>query len=115
MALAEIRADIREVRYVGIGNISAVIVSPSGTRNLVSHNGTVGHQVRRIQEFVYPWPEGAMLVLHSDGIATHWRIDAYPGLRIHDPALIAGVLWRDFARGRDDACIVVHADHRGAR
>jgi len=110
--IAEIYADTREVRYVGIGNIAATIVSPTGLRSLVSHNGTVGHQVRRIQEFVYPWPAGAMLVLLSDGIATHWRLDAYPGLRQHDPALVAGILWRDFTRDRDDVCIVVHADHR---
>lgn len=110
--IAEIYADSREVRYVGVGNISATIVAPTGVRNLVSHNGTVGHQARRIQEFVYPWPTGAMLVLLSDGIATHWRLETYPGLRQHDPALVAGVLWRDFTRGRDDACVVVHADHQ---
>ncbi len=30
-----------------------------------------------------------------------------PGLAQRDPALIAGVLYRDFGRGRDDATVVV--------
>ena len=57
----------REIRYAGIGNISGAIVSEQGMRSLVSHNGTVGHQIRKVQEFVYPWSHGALLVLHSDG------------------------------------------------
>ena len=36
--------------------------------------------VRKIQEFVYPWPPGALLVMHSDGLATHWKLEPYPGL-----------------------------------
>jgi hypothetical protein len=46
-------------------------------------------------------------VLHSDGITTHWRLDAYPGLEQRHPSLIAGVLYRDFTRGRDDTTVVV--------
>jgi hypothetical protein len=31
----------------------------------------------------------------------------YPGLAAHDPAIVAGVVYRDFSRGNDDATIVV--------
>ena len=51
-------------------------------------------------------PRG-MLVMHSDGISSRWRLDTYPGLAQRHPAIVAGVLWRDFGRGRDDATIVV--------
>jgi hypothetical protein len=54
-----------------------------------------------------PFPAGAMLVLHSDGIATHWDLAAYPGLRPKQPSLVAGVLFRDFGRRRDDATALV--------
>ena len=67
-------------------------------RSLVSHNGTVGHQMRKVQEFVYPWSHGALLVLHSDGVATHWKLEQYPGLFREDPAIIAAILYRDHAR-----------------
>ena len=73
----------------------------------MSHHGTVGHDVRRVQEFTYPWPAGATLVMHSDGLTSHWTFDRYPGLAARHPMLIAGVLYRDFRRGRDDTTVVV--------
>ena len=44
--------------------------------------------------------------MYSDGLTSHLRLDAYRGLAAHDPAVIAGVLYRDFKRGRDDATVV---------
>ena len=78
-----------------------------GRRALVSHNGIVGHNMRKVQEFAVPFPEGAVCILHSDGIQTQWDLDAYPGLQGHSPALVAAVLMRDFIRGRDDAMVLV--------
>ena len=60
-----------------------------------------------IQEFSYPWPEGAIVVLHSDGITSRWDLNAYPGLARCHPMLTAGVLYRDGLRGRDDAAVLV--------
>jgi hypothetical protein len=48
--------------------------------------------------------------MHSDGIAPRWRLDAYPGLMTAHPALVAGVIYRDFGRDRDDATILLLAD-----
>jgi hypothetical protein len=97
----------REVRYAGIGNLGAVLVDAARTRSLMSHNGTVGVQLRKAQELSYPWPADGILVMHSDGLMSQWRLDQYPGLLRRDPALIAGVLYRDFSRGRDDVSVVV--------
>lgn len=106
MAVARLGPD-KEVRFAGIGNISGVILAPLSNRHMVSHNGIVGHEVRRIQEFFYPWSRDSLLLMHSDGIATHWNLDHYPGLINRHPSLIAGVLSRDFARGRDDLTVLV--------
>ena len=46
------------------------------------------------------------MILHSDGLSAQWEIDSYPGLAASHPALIAGVLFRDHRRGRDDAAVV---------
>jgi hypothetical protein len=43
----------------------------------------------------------------SDGLGTHWDLSAYPGLRTRDASIIAGVLYRDFSRRRDDVTVVV--------
>lgn len=107
MAVAAIDARRGEVLFAGVGNIAATIAGPDGARSLASHNGTVGHVMRRVQEFSYPWSPDATLVVHSDGLSTRWRPESYPGLPRHDPSVMAGVLFRDFARVRDDATVVV--------
>jgi anti-sigma regulatory factor (Ser/Thr protein kinase) len=107
VALAEIDPAQRSVRYAGLGNLSGVILGPEGTRNLVSHNGTVGHSIRRIQEFSYELPPNALLVIHSDGLKSRWTLDGYPGLTQRDPSVVAAVLFRDYERSSDDATVVV--------
>jgi anti-sigma regulatory factor (Ser/Thr protein kinase) len=109
-AVASFAADLerRTASYAGLGNISGVILLPSaGRHSMVSHNGTAGHTAARIQEFHYPVPAGAIVVMFSDGLATHWDLNAYPGLRQRPPSLIAAVLYRDFSRRRDDVTVVV--------
>jgi anti-sigma regulatory factor (Ser/Thr protein kinase) len=93
-------------RFAGVGNIATSIVNGGVVRHLVSHSGTLGHEVRRIAEFTYPFPQGALLILHSDGLQQRWSLDAYPGLTARHPAVIAGTLYRDFRRERDDVTVV---------
>lgn len=107
IAIAEILHDRGELRYAGSGNIASVIYSGMQARSLVSMNGTPGHNMGTVQEFVYPWTAGDLLVMHSDGLATRWNLKDYPSLGSRHPGLIAGVLFRDFSRKRDDASILV--------
>jgi anti-sigma regulatory factor (Ser/Thr protein kinase) len=108
VAVASINSERGKLTFAGVGNIAARIYAGSEPRqNLVSMNGTAGHQCHRIQDFNYSWPEDGLLVLHSDGLSTSTGLESYPGLAARDPALIAGLLYRDFSRGRDDATVVV--------
>jgi anti-sigma regulatory factor (Ser/Thr protein kinase) len=107
VAIAAIDLERQVLHFAGVGNIVGSIINPAGNSNLVSHNGTVGHEVRKIQEFTYPWSRRGLLVMHSDGLKSQWRLDRYPGLFAQHPTLIAGVLYRDFNRGRDDVTVLV--------
>lgn len=107
VAIADVDVGRQLVRFAGVGNIAGAIVSAAGMRNMVSLNGTAGVELRKITEFSYPWPDDGLLVLHSDGLISHWNIDAYPGLYQRHPAVIAAVLYRDHDRGRDDVTVVV--------
>ncbi|MBI3949862.1 MAG: SpoIIE family protein phosphatase [Acidobacteria bacterium] len=111
VALAEVDLVKRVIQFAGVGNIAGVVLSVGKNQNLVSLNGTVGHEVRQIREFTYPWPEEALLILHSDGLATHRSLERYPGLALKHPSLIAGMLYRDHNRGRDDVAVVVAKQH----
>ncbi|MFL6708973.1 MAG: ATP-binding protein [Massilia sp.] len=95
------------LRFAGIGNISACLIDQSKRRQMISHNGIVGHNMRKVQQFELDCPPGALLVMHSDGLSTQWDLEAYPGLAACNPLLIAAVLLRDFGRARDDASVLV--------
>ena len=95
------------LQYTGVGNIAGVLLGGERRRGLASQNGTCGVQLRKVTSFDFEWPPRGLLVMHSDGISNRWELDTYPGLAFRHPAIVAGVLWRDFGRGRDDATIVV--------
>lgn len=107
IGVAEIDRNTKTVRYCGIGNVAARILDGSTSRQLMSHNGTAGAQLRKIEEHRYPWPERGSLVMHSDGIVTHWSLDTFPGILQRHPALIAAALYRDFRRVNDDVSVLV--------
>jgi hypothetical protein len=107
VATALIDPAARRVTYGGIGNIAGFVTDTGGTRRMVSHSGTAGHTAGRMQEFHYPMHNHPVLVMYSDGLTTSWAPESHPGLFMLDPTLIAGVLYRDHARGRDDASVVV--------
>jgi serine phosphatase RsbU (regulator of sigma subunit) len=107
VAVAAIDLDRGLVKFAGLGNIGASIVTPERKRtSLVSQNGTAGHSARRFNEFSYPFKPGSLLVMFSDGLASGWDPAAYTGLWSYDPVVIAGVLYRDFSRNRDDVTVV---------
>ncbi|MBI0325515.1 ATP-binding protein [Burkholderia plantarii] len=130
VAITRLDAARTGLSFAGVGNIAASLwgggrplamprsvgrpaPDDAGSRGereswqLASRNGIVGHAMRDAQEIAARWQDGAMLILHSDGIGTRWDLTAYPGLRLQPAAVIAAVLYRDFSRRRDDATVVV--------
>jgi anti-sigma regulatory factor (Ser/Thr protein kinase) len=108
-AVASLAVDLerRTATFAGLGNISGLILLPTGGRHsMVSRNGTAGHIATKVTEFHYPVPPGAIIVMFSDGLGTHWDLRAYPGLQQRSASVIAGVLYRDFHR-KDDVTVVV--------
>ncbi len=107
VAVLRVQPAARQVAYGGIGNIAAAFLSEGSIRRGVSQSGTAGVVARRISEFHYSHGNDLIAVLHSDGIGTAWSLDRYAGLTARDPTLVAGVIYRDFRRGSDDATVVV--------
>ncbi|HVJ41830.1 MAG TPA: ATP-binding SpoIIE family protein phosphatase [Dongiaceae bacterium] len=107
VAIVQVDRDAGLLRVASVGNIGGAVFSQNRMQRLLSHNGTVGHAVRKIQEVTYPATAPLTLVLSSDGIATSWSMDRYPGLLDRHPYTIASVLYRDHQRGTDDATVLV--------
>jgi anti-sigma regulatory factor (Ser/Thr protein kinase) len=98
--------DRHQLTAAGVGNMVAAIVEANSAKRVPSYNGIVGHARPRIRELSYPISPAATLIFHSDGLHTTWQPERYPGLMQRPCATIAGVLYRDCKRGRDDSLIV---------
>jgi anti-sigma regulatory factor (Ser/Thr protein kinase) len=107
VSIAEILHTQETLNFAGVGNVAGAVFHDGRTRSMVSMNGTLGHTIGKIQQFSYPWEKNSTLIMHSDGLGTRWSVDQYPGLAGRHPSLLAGVLYRDFCRKRDDVTILV--------
>lgn len=112
--MAQLDVNDDALTYSGAGNIAGRLISGVLDKSLASQHGTVGVQIRRLQDVGQPWPDHALLMLHSDGLTTRWDLDNAPGILQHHPTLVAAWLVRDHSRGRDDATVVI-LKRRGAR
>ena len=106
VAMLEIDLDRNLLTFAGIGNIAGYIFTGVRSRGMVSLNGIVGHQLRKVSEFSYECLPGDLVMLHSDGLSTHWKLEDYPGLAYRPANIVAGTFYRDFSRHKDDATIL---------
>ena len=106
-AIGVVRTDGTAVRFAGLGNIAATILSGSSRKGMLSVPGIAGHQARSIRQFEYTADDGAAIILHSDGISSRWEAAALPGLNARDPLTIAAMLLAAAGTRRDDAGVLV--------
>jgi hypothetical protein len=83
------------------------MVSGGRSKGMVSHNGILGVNLLRKQQFDYAVDPDCRMVMHSDGLSARWATASYPGLWLRHAAVIAAVLYRDHARARDDVTVLV--------
>jgi anti-sigma regulatory factor (Ser/Thr protein kinase) len=108
-AVAVVRFDpsAATLTFAGVGNVAAWVDDGERRQGFVSNPGIVGHNTKAVREIEASVPEGALIVLHSDGLTAKWDVNAYPGLRMHDPHLVAATLIRDAGVRPDDASVIV--------
>ncbi|HEX3468867.1 MAG TPA: ATP-binding protein [Candidatus Elarobacter sp.] len=108
-AAAVVRLDpaLAALTFAGVGNIAVWIDDGEQRRGLPSAPGIVGHNARTFRDLTVALSPDATVVMHSDGLTTKWDLAAYPGLRAHDPLLVAATLMRDAGIHHDDASVVV--------
>ena len=109
MSVAIVEHERKLLTYAGIGNVSSSILSGTTSRSMVSQNGTLGAILPRVHEYTYPIQDFSTLIMYSDGLNSKCGAAGYPGLLGRPQGLIAGVLYRDFSRKRDDATVLVAA------
>lgn len=96
----------RTATIAGVGNVAAWVIADK-SRQLVTQHGTLGQATPSLRQETYPFPPSATLVIATDGLKSRIPFDELAELLARSPLTIAAGLWRDHARGRDDATVVV--------
>jgi Stage II sporulation protein E (SpoIIE) len=96
-----------ELRYAGIGNITAHVRDAAGHRRLISYPGIAGGQARTIREVGGPVAQPAVVLLHSDGVSDKLRLPAADILARQSPVAVAAAAMRDYGVRNDDAGVLV--------
>ena len=104
---ARLDSQAGQLTCAGIGNIGGYIMSQPKPKGVVSMNGIVGHQVHKAKSFTYEYSPNDLVILHSDGLTTHWKLDDFPGLVARSAGIIAAMMYKHFKRGKDDATVLV--------
>lgn len=92
----------------GIGNIAARWFGPGISKNHMSYNGIVGHNIPgTMNDQQYSSDEYNQLILCSDGIKTRWDLTKYPLIQKCDPTILCAALYKDQARRTDDMSVII--------
>jgi anti-sigma regulatory factor (Ser/Thr protein kinase) len=102
-----VEAESRSVRYAGVGN---TVIRTIGARPARLHSaaGTLGEQIRGVQEQRLQLNTKNVLVMYTDGVSDRFEIDEYPALLVERADMIAKSIVEKFGKSHDDAsCVAV--------
>lgn len=105
-AVIALDPSFRQLRFAGVGNISAFVDRGARRQTLLSQPGIVGQHNPRIRPQDVDVDDKSIVVMHSDGVRDNWKLDRTPGLRRRSSIVIATSLLRDAGNRPDDASVL---------
>lgn len=94
--------DSGQLQYTGIGNLTIRIFG-MGNKRLLSGDGVIGYIMASPKEKIITLAHNDILLVHSDGITTHFEAGQYPGISSQTAREIAEGVMNKFNKGIDDA------------
>lgn len=92
----------------GIGNISTRMSNFLDSKNQMSHNGIIGHNIPvTINNQELQLSDYHQATLCSDGIKPRWELAKYAGINRCDLSIQAAAIYKDYARHSDDMSVVI--------
>ena len=107
MALARFDCDSWKLTFASVGNVEARIFGNPEPVGLMVRRGVIGLNAPAPIVTEHPWRPSFTLVLHSDGLRTHWRWEDIPHLAGRPTEIVARELLRALAKDNDDATVMV--------
>ena len=102
-------APVMTLTFASVGNIESRVIGGPAHTSLLVKRGMIGitNAMPRVQVCVYPWSADQLLILHSDGLHTHWRWEDLAVTAADSADGIARHLLTKLARDDDDATAVI--------
>jgi serine/threonine protein phosphatase PrpC len=107
MALAHIDLEENVLNFGSVGNIEARIFGAAKHKSFVVRRGVIGFNAPTPVVTSHPWTDKCILVIHSDGLKTHWHWDDFPKLERKPAETIAHKLMKNLGKHNDDSTVVV--------
>ncbi|MEI6149442.1 MAG: SpoIIE family protein phosphatase, partial [bacterium] len=107
MVLARFDWGQGRLTFASVGNIEARVFPSSERFPFSIRRGVIGLNAPEAVVTEHPWPPGHVLVLHSDGLRTHWSWKDFPGVAEQPAQSLAQEFLRLLAKEEDDATVIV--------
>jgi anti-sigma regulatory factor (Ser/Thr protein kinase)/serine/threonine protein phosphatase PrpC len=107
MALARFDWGKEKLTHASIGNIETHVFGSSKPMNFTVRRGIIGGSAPRPVVTEHDWIPHNIMVLHTDGVRSHWRLEDFPDLFKMSAAAAAQHLLHALAKENDDATIIV--------
>lgn len=107
MALARFDWTEEKMTFASVGNIEARVFGSPEPVNFIFRRGIVGVNAPNPIVTEHTWNQNNIMVLHSDGIRTHWKWEDFSYLTDQSASTIAQKLLITLAKETDDATVVV--------
>jgi anti-sigma regulatory factor (Ser/Thr protein kinase) len=106
MALARFDLARQKLIVASVGNIEVRLVGSPERFNLVVRRGIVGLNAPNPVILEHPWTSSCLLIMHSDGVRTHWNWNDFSELGRDTPNVIARRLLSELGSMDDDATVI---------
>ena len=107
MALARFDWGQGRLVFASVGNIEVRVFPSSALFPFSIRRGVIGLNAPTAMVTEHPWPPDHVLVLHSDGLRTHWSWKDFPGVAEQPAQALAQEFLRLLAKEEDDATVIV--------
>ena len=114
VVMALVRLDLARNRLTvaSVGNVEVRLFGSSEHFSLIVRRGVIGLNAPNPVLLDHPWDSNSVLVIHSDGLRTHWNWKDFPELAEAPPEAIAQKLLHALGKLEDDATVVVARNAR---
>ena len=107
MALARFDLARNLLTVASVGNIEVRLFGSTEHFSLIVRRGVIGLNAPSPAILEHPWTPQCILVMHSDGLRSHWNWSEFPELYTAPPDVIAQRLLHALGKVEDDATVVV--------